>query len=106
VAGVDAGVTEADDVSPAVASGVGQQPRVTLHAPAPGQSGVTEVRDQPMERAERTVILGKCRVWPGVAEADDVSPAVAGGVSEETRVLLDPPALLGPEVRDDELDRP
>ncbi len=76
---------------------------MTLDAPAP--AGVTEVRDHQLDRAERTVRLRHRPVHTGVAEADDVSPAIPRRVRQEPRMTIDPPALLGPEVRDDELHR-
>ena len=87
---VHAGVAEADDVGPAVAGGVGQEPRVLLHPPA--ACLVPEVVHHAAQRIEGAVRLCPRHVHAGVAEADDVGPAVAGGVGQEPRVLLDPPA--------------
>ena len=87
---VDAGVAEADDVGAAVAGGVGQEPRMPVDAPAAGL--VAEVFDDELRRAEGAVGLGARDVDAGVAEADDVGAAVAGGVGQEPRMPVDAPA--------------
>ena len=73
-----------------------------VHAPAAGFEA--EVGEHELRRLERPVAVAQRRPHAGVAEADDVGPAVAGDVGEEARVLLDPPtAGLEPEVRQHEL---
>ena len=99
-----AGVAEADDVGAAVAGDVGQEPRVLVHPPAAGLEA--EVGEHELRRLERAVAVAQRRPHAGVAEADDVGPAVAGDVGEEARVLVDAPAAgLEAEVGEHELRR-
>ena len=101
----DAGVAEADDVGPAVAGEVGEEPRVLVDPPAAGF----------VRRSRRATNCGGWNVPSpllsatydaGVAEADDVGPAVAGEVGEQARMLVDPPAAgLEAEVGEHELRR-
>ncbi len=101
----DAAVTETDDVGPAVAVGVGHQPRVPVDPPPTGV--VAEVRDHQLGCGDPAVVLRPGNPHAGVAEADDVVLVVAGGVGEEPGMPLHPPAArVVAEVADDELRRP
>ena len=98
------GIAEAHDVGPAVAGDVGEEARMLLHPPAAGLEA--EVRQHELRRLERAVAVAQRRPHPGIAEAHDVGPAVAGDVGQEARVLLHPPATgLEAEVRQHELRR-
>ena len=102
---VDAGVAEADDVGAAVTGGVGEEPRVLVDPPAAGV--VAEVVDDELDGARRCRRLGARDIDAGVAEADDVGAAVAGGVGQEPRVPVDAPAAgVVAEVVDGQLDGP
>ena len=95
-----AGVAEADDVRLAVAGDVGQEAGVLVDAPAlvEAELGLHELR-----RLERAVAVAQRRPYAGVAEADDVRPAVAGDVGQEARVLVHAPALVEAELGQHEL---
>ena len=59
----------------------------------PPAAGVeAEVVDDELDGAVGAVGLERGDVDAGVAEADDVGPAVAGGVGQEPRVFGRPPA--------------
>src|SRR5690606_32192246 len=86
---VHPGITESDDVRPAVTRGVGQEPRMPLHPPSTGN--VAEIGDHPRHRTERPTGLRPRHVHPCITETDDVSPAVPGRIRQEPRMPLDPP---------------
>src|SRR5262245_3281828 len=101
---VDAGVAEPDDVRPAVTRRVGQEPRMLVHAPAPRV--VAEVGGQAPWRRELAVGALSRHVDAGVAEPDDVRPAVTRRVGQEPRMLVHAPApRVVAEIVDQELWR-
>ena len=61
-----------------------------LDPPAAGV--IAEIGDHHLRGGEGSVRLRARHPDPGIAEADDVGPAVAGGVGHEARMFLDPPA--------------
>src|SRR5439155_17236742 len=78
---VDAGVAEADDVGAAVAREVCEEAGVLVDVPAARL--FAEVGEDELGGAERAVAVAERYIDPGVAEADDVGPAVAPEVCEE-----------------------
>src|SRR3984893_10626923 len=99
---VNARVAEADDVGALVPGDVGERPRMALDPPPAGEAHIAEVRDRPRDWPVRAGCLRQRDVDARVTEANDVRPAVTGGVGEETRMLVDLPALISAEIRDDE----
>ena len=73
-----------------IAGGVGQEPRMPIHPPAAGV--VAEVVDDQLRRLEAAVGLSARHPDAGVAEADDVGRTIAGGVGQEPRMPVYPPA--------------
>ena len=70
----------------------------------PAAGVVAEVVDDQLRGGEGAVGLGARHPDTGVAEADDVGSAAPGGVGQEARMLIDPPAAcVVAEVVDDQL---
>jgi hypothetical protein len=90
-----AGVPEADDVRRPIPGEVGQFADVPVDPPALVPA---EVADLELRRGEAAVGLRVGDDHAGVAEADEVVPAVAVDVGDRARVPVGAPALRGAEV--------
>src|SRR5690606_14967811 len=94
-------VAEADDVRDADASQIGEEARMPVDAPAPGD--VAEILEHGHGREpEAAVAVAERHVDAGIAEPDDVRAAVAVDVGEEAGMPVDAPSLLIAEIREHE----
>ncbi len=92
---------DSNQVRPAVAGHIQHEARVLIDAPA---LVISQVHDHESRRLEGAVAIAQGRPHAGIAESDQVGLAVSGDVGHEARMLIDAPALVISQVRDDELD--
>src|SRR5579872_3820457 len=90
---------EPDQVRFAVTGHVHHEARVLVDAPA---VVISQVRDHEPRRLERAVAIAQGHPHAGIAESDQIGLTVSGDIGHESGVLVDAPALVISQVRDDE----
>ena len=95
----DARVAEADDSVAPAAGEIGDETRMLVHAPPLVDP---EVREHERRLAERAVAVAECRPDAGVAEAHEIGRPAPAQASGEPGMLAHAPALVDPELGQDE----
>lgn len=87
---IHAGVAKADDIGPSVTSQIGEETGMVFYAPAAG--GVAKIIDHSLNGTEAAVAVIQCYIDAGIAETDNIRPAITREISKEARMLFDAPA--------------